>query len=310
MSYFLLGNISNGDNISLSFVNNGTVYILTSADGTYTFVPFSTDLINTDIPIMTINGTTTAPSGDNNTRPFKLTDVDSNMQISADPVFGMSNNGSIFEANTTQHQRWRYPTIFLAGTSYTISTISDDGTTIPIQVNTEDQGVITPNTFFVLPENWWLTSSDNGCTSQEINDAILWHYCDLSGSTGDECDNSENVIGWTSENDCNRGVRYNYCSVRTSCSDDCRGPCAGTTQLCTYSDDNDSWFCQGGTDNSPSTSTPLWKKTWFIVLTIGIVIAIITIIIALIIHQKKEVKDKTVSNDTKQKDVKRTKIET
>lgn len=191
---------------------------------------------------------------------------------------------------------WNAPTIFLSEAVYTIY----DNTGVTATVLTSNlTDTILANNILLLPMVLYYGCNSVSGTSHTINGTYNiftnWFCLFNSDTLPFSCKNS-GITGWTTMSDCLEGVAYSYCPSDTICgTDNCKGPCPGKSDTCTYN--NSTYSCTFNPQNVPNSYW--WSSYYFIITLIGLAfLTFIVIFILIFVYLSKGLSPKSNPDST------------
>lgn len=224
---------------------------------------------------------------------------------------GNQNNATTFILKESSYDPWGAPYLLLSGAFYNLYA-SQSNVDIQITFKNANNVIVgpqslssvnlffIPNTFYINSDSTvYLANMGSGSTT-----AAAYYIFNTTQGTPTQWGLTYPVMGWSTSSDAQNGVSYNYCSLGTYCSSQCRGPCSNVLDSCYYDSSSQSGGFTCEPDPFKVITSGWWKSKWFIsmVIVISVVLLLLVILIAVLFERSKKKKKDNEDDDTGEDD--------
>lgn len=176
-----------------------------------------------------------------------------------------------------QNQPWQAPALLLADIDYTL--VENTSGKVPTVNILGSTGIYNSQLIFEsLPVIWYFNCSSTYDVTKTAEDSLILWSCSINPNIEGCSDDPPPQNGWTVLADCLAGNAYEYCPTGTYCgTNECNGPCQAVYDNCTLQSGGQ-YTCV--LDPKKYFSDTKW---WESKLFIGVTVAVVAVMIALVV---------------------------
>jgi len=181
-----------------------------------------------------------------------------------DGVIGHAETGPAIDISNSRYEKWED---LLSNILYTIK---EDGKVSKIFTDSDEKHTIKSDNLMLLPTSWYThcSSTDPGLKIASAAQSLANWFCVVDSSSSACSAVSETISsGWTTLNECQVGVNYDYCLTGKYCGDsNCNGPCQDSG-VCEY--ESTKYVCMADPQKFKFFTSPIFIAIIFLVFIMG-----------------------------------------